>query len=181
MEQYDSPHDDEDLLVRLLIKERSKIVAYIRSIVFNHHLAEDVYQNVAVIVLRKRHLVEGDDKLLNWVLGVARLEALTAMRKRRGSELVFDEQLLDLLDSNWKQYVEREATTEVEMRETLESCLKRLPKKSKNILRLRYMEGLTGEKLAEKLDMKLNTAYVTLSRVHKALKECVKSRYRTEH
>ena len=181
MERQALVDSEEDELVRLLIRERVAILSYIRSIVFSHHLAEDIYQNVAVVVLRKREGVDRKDELLRWVFGVARLEALTALRKRGGTPASFDDHLLDLLDQTWNAQIERRSEDGFDIREALEHCMKQLTDRARQILRFRYEEGLSGEALAAKLDMKLNTAYVGLSRIHKQLRQCVDSAKQRHH
>lgn len=164
---------DNDKLVKLLIKERPTVLAYIRSIVLNHHLAEDVFQEVAVVVLRKRESIDLSGDLLRWVLGVARLESLTALRKRGATPLCYDGQFLDALDASWEEHIKENGTDQVEAREALGYCLQKLTDRARLILELRYKQGLSGEKLAARLDSKLNTAYVALSRIHKQLRTCV--------
>ncbi|MEN1680240.1 MAG: sigma-70 family RNA polymerase sigma factor [Planctomycetota bacterium] len=167
---------DDDQLVRLLISERRSILAYTQSIVLDRELAEDIYQNVAVVVLRKKDKVhesfEGESQgdLLRWVLRVARLEALTALRKRRTSAFVFSEQVLDVLDETWKSELAKESSSESEVSEALRTCLRRLTDRGRKILELRYSKGLSGQSLAAELGAELNTAYVALSRIHKQLR-----------
>ena len=167
--------DEQDELVRLLIRERSSIVAYARSIVFNRELAEDVYQNVAVVVLRKRDQVENTGDMLRWILGVARLESLTVLKKLKKTPKPFDEGLLDLLDQSWSEHLKERAADDSVREEALQHCVNKLTDRSRRMLSLRYAEGLSGEALAEKLGMQLNTAYVGLSRIHRQLRGCVES------
>ncbi len=166
---------DEDDLVRLLVTRRPTIIAYAMSIVMNRDLAEDVYQSVVVVVLRKREQVDLSRDVMRWIFGVTRVESLVALRKRGKSPQVFDEAVLELLDESWTKRLASENSAG-DVSEALRHCLKRITERSRKVLRLRYAEGLSGENLAEKLGVKLNTAYVTLSRIHKQLRTCIDAR-----
>ena len=173
---------NEDDLVRLLIAERRTIISYTRSIVFDQELAEDIYQNVAVVVLRKKDQVTESfdasqpNSLLRWVLRVARLEALTALRKRKSTPFVLSHEVIDALDKSWQEEIDQRRAAETEVHELLRQCVRQLTKRGQRILQIRYGKGLSGEALAAELGSELNTAYVALSRIHKQLRTCVGGR-----
>ena len=55
-------------------------------------------------------------------------------------------------------------------------CLEQLSPCAQNLVKLRYAEGVSGERLAEVVDRSLNTVYVALSRIHRSLGDCIKQR-----
>ncbi len=167
--------DDDDQFVRLLISKRSVIIAYARSIVFDRDLAEDIYQNVVLVAMRKRSQIDRTDDPLPWLLGVTRLESLDALRKRKKHQAVFDDQLLDLLESTWIKSIQEREQSDATPYEAIGHCLRKLTDRGRTIIKLRYVEGLKGEELANRLDAKLNTIYVALSRIHKQLRECIQN------
>lgn len=48
--------------------------------------------------------------------------------------------------------------------------------RSKQILHLRYTEGLTGIQVAEAIDVTVGSVYVALTRIYQALAECIQQR-----
>ena len=68
----------QERTIALLLSHRAMLLGYITSIVRDPDLAEDVFQNVAVVVLDKAGAVEADKDFPAWVRGVARLEELAA-------------------------------------------------------------------------------------------------------
>ena len=55
-------------------------------------------------------------------------------------------------------------------------CLEKLSPYARRVVELRYVEGLTGSRLAEALNRNLTAAYVAVSRINKTLAECVRNR-----
>ena len=49
-------HDD---LLRRLLSERDRLMGYLYSIMRDHHLAEDLLQNVSILVLKKGQDLQG--------------------------------------------------------------------------------------------------------------------------
>jgi RNA polymerase sigma-70 factor (ECF subfamily) len=163
---------DQESLMILLLRERVKLLAYIRAIVRDEHLAEDVYQDVAVLALRKREEINDQRHFLAWMRLTSRHRALKVLEQRR-HQVLLDESLLDLLDEQWVEHDERPSA---DLTEALRLCLERLTPRARNLIRLRYAEGISGERLAAGVDRSLNAVYVSLSRIHRSLGECIRRR-----
>jgi RNA polymerase sigma-70 factor, ECF subfamily len=65
-------------------------------------------------------------------------------------------------------------------RQALLLCLSRLAPADRELIRLRYAPTETGKGLAQKLGRPANSVYQSLSRVRRALLECVKRRLAAE-
>jgi RNA polymerase sigma-70 factor (ECF subfamily) len=163
---------DQESLMILLLRERIKLLAYIRAIVRDEHLAEDVYQDVAVLALRKCDEIEDQRHFLAWMRLTSRHRALKVLEQRR-KPILLDESLLDRLDEQW---AERDRKSSADLTEALQKCLERLSPRARNLVRLRYAEGISGERLAARVDKSLNTVYVSLSRIHRSLGDCIRRR-----
>jgi RNA polymerase sigma-70 factor (ECF subfamily) len=163
---------DQESLVILLLRERVKLLAYIRSIVRDGHLAEDVFQEVAVLALRKRDEIRGGRHFMAWMRLASRHRALKAVRGRE-RYLLMDEALLERLDEQWAQH---DLSPSADLLEALRHCLETLSPYARNLVGLRYAEGISGLRLSEVVDRSLNTVYVTLSRIHRSLGDCIRRR-----
>ena len=60
--------------------------------------------------------------------------------------------------------------------EALRICLEELTPRSQKIVRLRYGQGMKGAELAEVFQRPLNTIYVAVYRIHRALADCIRKR-----
>lgn len=161
---------DGNNLVQQLLKTRSLLMGYIVSIVNDDKLAEDIFQEVSMIAYQKRDDIKNEQHLMGWLRITARNKSLKAIKKRSQQRMVFDTSLLDQLEEGWQKYDSLENYDNIN---ALRHCLDRLSKHARAIVKLRYSDGISGQKLAELLNRKVNTIYVALSRIHKTLAECV--------
>lgn len=159
-----------DILVRTLLRNRAALVAYAVSIVCDDHLAEDIFQDVSVLAYQKLNDINDEKHLMAWLRLVIRQRGIKALQKRSRQPLKFDNSLLDLIDKHWQEYDDRENDENLT---AIRYCIDRLAPQARKLVKLRYVEGLSGKKLAESLGRQLNTVYVTLSRIHRVLAECV--------
>jgi RNA polymerase sigma-70 factor (ECF subfamily) len=161
----------ETELVDRLLKERARLLAYIWSIVRDGQLAEDVFQEVSLLAVRKRTEINCPAALPSWLRKAARLHALTALRRVSRTETLFSNDVLDSLDQAWDDH--QDESTKV-LADALQHCMARLTRRSKQIVALRYQGGLSGDQVADHLNMKVHSVYVALSRIHRSLRECMK-------
>ena len=159
----------QERAIGLLLSNRAMLLGYIVSIVRDLDLAEDVFQNVAVVVLKKAEAVKNVAEFAPWARRVARLEALTALRWRRRSPELLDEAVLDLLEGHWAA----RDTAATATRRALQDCLERLSPYARRLIALRYVDNFAPSHVAEQLNRSLNTIYVALSRTYRLLGECV--------
>lgn len=167
---------DGTTLVRSLAQLRPNILAYIVSIIGDRHQGEDVLQDVFASAYEKRHTIENEVHLARWLRVAARHLALNAIRDRK-TEPQFDSELLDLMDGHWEQYDFCETNDAIH---ALHECIGTLSPYAQQLVKLRYRQGLSGQHLAQHLGKKLNTVYVALTRIHRALAECVTRRLSSE-
>ena len=52
--------------------------------------------------------------------------------------------------------------------------MSKLGERARLLLQERYEKRLTGNRLAERVGLTINSAYATLTRLHRALEECVR-------
>lgn len=163
---------DHEVLVRLLLGQRAMLLGYLSSLVRDAHLAEDLFQEIALVILKKGHELSDASGFPLWARKIARLEALNALRRKQRAPRPLDEAVLDVLDRQWEASDE----TASPAADALRACLQRLPPRSRQLVEMRYRDGVSGRALAEKVSQPVNTVYVTLARVHRALAECIRGR-----
>ena len=162
-------------IVRCLMRDRAKLFAFIWAIVQDEHLAEDVLQDVSALVLEKQAEIKSETHLLAWLRRAARFKAFQAIDKRKRRPMVLDEKVIDLLERDWARIDHQASGDRVD---ALRACLAKLSPYAARLIRLRYVEGLSGQRLAEAVERKTETIYVALSRTHRVLRECIERRLR---
>lgn len=167
----------QDTALRALLSRRAMLIGYILSIVRDPHLAEDIFQNVALLVVKKGIRVETEAGFISWLRKTARYQALNAMQKQSNAPRPLDESVLESLEEHWRARDVDPSSTSVD---ALRECLKTLTPRARRLVDLRYGENLDGSRLSEILSRPLNTVYVALSRIHRTLAECVNFRLSRE-
>lgn len=168
---------DQEQIVAGLMRHRSRTFAYIWAIVRDDHLAEDVFQEVSILALRKRDDIDDADHLPNWLRQTARNCARNTVRSEAKRPRVFNDSVLDLLDGQWGTADRDDSAASLD---ALRHCLDQLSPYARSLIRLRYHDDLTGQALADAAGKPMNTVYVALTRTHKTLAACVRERINTD-
>jgi len=161
---------DHDTLLRTLLAERAKMLAYIRALVRRRETAEDVFQDVCVIALEKREQIIDATHLAAWLRTTARLRAMNVLRKLQNRQQSLNDSVLNSLDAVWEQH---DATPASALADALNDCVQTLGEKARKLLQSRYADGLSVGQIARSINRPVNSLYVSLSRIHSALADCV--------
>src|SRR6476646_5460513 len=162
--------DQEQLLLRSVLSERLKLLAYLRSIVRRRDMAEDLFQDLCVLVLQKSDEITDLAHLPAWLRTASRQLAMNALRKHGNRNLPLGEKVFELMEPHWQKL---DGLSSSSMSDALETCLAGLTVSARQILQKRYADGLTGEELSQFLGRPIGSLYTTLSRIHKKLAECI--------
>jgi RNA polymerase sigma-70 factor (ECF subfamily) len=164
---------NQQQVVQTLLAARMRVSAAVWVIVRDAHAAEDIFQDVAVKALSADVQFDREPQLISWAQITARHQALNWLRSRKGHVLALDETVLELIEREWAPEAMR---PEGERIEALRLCLEELPDQSRQILRLRYFEGYSCEEVSRAVGAGLDAVYQRLSRLHRALRECIQKR-----
>ncbi|MBI1372361.1 MAG: sigma-70 family RNA polymerase sigma factor [Phycisphaera sp.] len=162
---------DQDSVVRWLLKEQPMVLAYIRGVVGDEHLADDVFQNLTVLALHKHAEIEDDEHLPGWVRNAARYEALNLVRKRGRQRLVINTDAMELLNAEWESY---DTTPGGAVVDTLRKCMEHLTPNARKMVELRYIQGMSSGAVADALQRRADSVYRALIRIRKTLAECIR-------
>jgi len=150
-------------------KAHTVVSGYIRSIVIDFHLAEDLLQETAATVAEKFGEYDNSKPFLPWTLGIARNKVLHALRTSAHNRLVFDENVVEQLSLT---YVELQPEA-AKMQIALERCVDRIRGRSKRLLEMRYTRDQTASAIAEAVGLTAGAVTVALHRIRKTLRDCV--------
>jgi RNA polymerase sigma-70 factor (ECF subfamily) len=157
--------------VRRTMERRTELLAYARAIVVDWSLAEDVFQEALVVAIEKGPDLPDDAAFGRWMREVIRRIALDALGRRQRSPRLMDPQLLELLEPAWER---EDAQWGGDLRQSLRRCMDKLGDRARLLLQERYQKRLTGSRLAERVGLTINSAYATLTRLHRVLEECMR-------
>ena len=164
---------DSKTIVRVLMQQRDRLFAYIWSIVGDAHLAEDVLQEVSLLAMENGGEVADEVRLAAWLRHAARNKALEAVRRRSRQPTPLDEAILEAMEPDWQQY---DALEESELVDLLRTCVKQLTANNQRIVTLRYVDGLKSNEIARRLHRNVSAVYQAITRIHRALSECMSRR-----
>lgn len=167
---------DREEIAETLLRGRLSLIAFYGVITHDHHAAEDVYQDVCVKAFAGKMDLEFEsiDKLLSWARVTGRNRAIDLVKARDGRYVGLSPQLLDVLAASWKGRTDHPNLG----RSALKECLERLTARSREIVRLRYFDGLRSGDVARAMAVDVNTFYRALTRIHRQLANCVRGKVR---
>ncbi len=151
------------------------VSGYIRSMVIDFHLAEDVLQETAATVAEKFDTYDRSRPFLPWALGIAKNKILHALRTSSRDRLVFDENIVTQLSVTYAE-LQPDAS---DMQIALERCVERVQGRSKKLLEMRYVREQTAGAIAAATGMAVGAVTVSLHRIRKALSECMEQQLAT--
>lgn len=168
--------EDEDLILRIAARDevalellmesmQIRIFSFIRKIVRDDHLAEEVTQDTFLTIWENASRFDGRRQLVPWIFGIARNLARTASRStaRRSRHLA----PLDWWDGIENSSTHADAHTKVELQlliEQIRSAVATLAPCYQGVLELRLRRNMTYKEIAKVCDIPLGTVK---SRLHK--------------
>jgi RNA polymerase sigma-70 factor (ECF subfamily) len=157
-----------------LMEHRSRLHAFVYAFVRDPHLAEDVLQEVAVVLFEKySDFLPGSD-FGAWAREIAYREILSARRAEWRARRHLD---LGLAHEIWKAFQRRRTAAEpVVHREALRRCLGGLADSVRRVLDLRYAAGLSSVEIAARLRRTAQAVDAMVYRTKRALADCVRRR-----
>ena len=164
---------DESTIVRVLIRDRIRILSWIDSFLSDAQLAEDCYQDLCAAAVVKDQRFEVEAHLLRWTLRVGRNKSIDLARRRTRQPAILDDDVLQALETRWFSDSSGARRAQAERVEKLRHCLGTLSDNSRRIVELRYVDSLKSARIAELLGRKVESVYRALARAHVALRECM--------
>jgi RNA polymerase sigma factor (sigma-70 family) len=158
---------EPDAIVQVLLRERLRITALAAAVIRDVHTADDIFQQVVLGALEARSRFRDAEHVLAWSYRAARHRALDLARGRQLHSL--PDEVLDKLESRWAD----SAAPGSDRDEALHRCLARLAAPARELLQMRYADGLTAAAIADRLRRTPGAVYQNLCRIHRSLRECV--------
>ena len=175
----DIPKTEE--FVGLLTENQRRLYVYILSLLGNPTDADEVLQDVNLVLWRKSDEFTPGTNFVAWALKTAYFEVLAFRKKRRREQLRFEPELVETLAD--------EAAAEIDSfehkRRALSVCMAKLSERDRGLLNLRYGLGNTAAAasigdLAAQVGRTVHATYQALHRIRGSLLECMRRRIAAE-
>lgn len=157
-------------LIQVLTQYQSMIQAYAYAIVRDHHLAEDVYQEVATIVASRSDGLPEGEGVVPWLREIARRKALELRRKAKRVGILLSDEVLEAIGPAFEATADDDG---VELRSAMAICVEKLPPEARIVVEGRYGSERSCEELAEEIGRSVQGVYGLLKRLRQTLSRCV--------
>ncbi|MEM6278742.1 MAG: sigma-70 family RNA polymerase sigma factor [Verrucomicrobiota bacterium] len=170
--------DRHDEFMMLFLENQPRIYGYIRSLLFQKADADDVMQETASVLWRKFDDFERGTQFDRWALRTAyhQVRYFRQKKARESKRLQFSDDLVELLSTDVVPILD---STE-DAAAALESCLRKLAEKDRQLIALRYEEGGTNRAVARTVGKSESVVSRNLSRIYESLMRCIAMKLKLE-
>ena len=156
-----------------ITENRSRILAVILAMVHDFDIAEDLFQETVLEILKSEDRFDPTRSFAIWSCGIAKNVVRQYWRRQKQApasgitDMIADLALISAEgdDDLWRH--ERLA---------LRRCFQKLPERMQKLLILRYGHNFKGQELAESAAFRIGSIRTTLSRLRRQLRQCIKAR-----
>jgi RNA polymerase sigma-70 factor (ECF subfamily) len=187
--------DRHEEFLKLFLTHQADLRAFIGSVLRQSAARDDVVQETALVLWRKFDTYDASRSFGAWARGIASNLVRQRLEKEGRHARSLPPEVLPALvaayDRTAGDFVTagafgEEGTSEFAQgdspaqsrRDALELCLKELPDKSRSLLAMRYEEGLSSVKAAERVGSTVDAVHKALSRIRLKLEACIERRLR---
>jgi len=165
-------NDDQrrDAFARLFAQHDRWLFAYLVSLLGSSAAAEEVFQEVCVVLWREHATFELGTDFVRWVSVIAHHQVQRYRRQKRRIGPQLSDAVVDLLS---RDAVERVDLLE-SRRDALRGCLQKLPDNDQQLIHQCYGDSRQSFKdAAERLGRPVNSVYKALVRIRRVLYQCI--------
>ena len=152
---------DENALVILINRHQSKIYGFIYSKIDDRDLADDVFQDTFLKVIKtlKSNSYNEEGKFLPWVNRIAHNLIIDHFRKNKRIPIVENGDDYDMLSTIrvYDECIETKMIT-AQIHADIKNLIEYLPEEQKDVLKMRHYAEMSFKEIAEQTNVSINTA-----------------------
>lgn len=167
---------DQNAYADIVDLYKDKIYRLCYRMLGNRHEAEDIAQEAFIRAYVNIHTYNPNMKFSSWLYRIATNLAIDKIRKKK-PDAYLDEEIsgTDGL-TMYSQLSSNEASPEetlesMELQETVQKAIEKLPEKYRSVIVLKYIEDLSLQEISEILDLPLGTVKTRIHRGREALRK----------
>jgi RNA polymerase sigma-70 factor (ECF subfamily) len=168
---------DQSAMRSLYVRHNVRLYHFIARLVTDAGRAEDLVSEVFVEVWRQANRFEGRSQVSTWMLSIARFKALSALHRRRDTQL--DQTAMELIedsaDTPEEMILSRERSAQLRI------CLAQMSRDHREILDLVYYQEKSIEEVAEVIQIPKNTVKTRMFYARKRLAQLLSAHGDFDH
>ena len=153
---------DQSAISKLIERHSRRVRDYIRMMVKDAGLAEDIFQETFIKAVRV--IDEGrytdNGRFLSWVLRIAHNQVIDYFRAQKQNRQVSESNagynILGTLRFAENSIEDRMVSSQIEA--DIRALVELLPQEQRDVVRMRYYDGLSFKEIAEQTGVSINTA-----------------------
>ncbi|MBN1186034.1 MAG: sigma-70 family RNA polymerase sigma factor [Bacteroidales bacterium] len=153
---------NQSSLEALISRHKDRVYTYILLIVKNQQLAEDLFQDTFVKVIKSLHKgkYRDDGKFIAWVIRIAHNLAIDYFRKEKQLNTVSDEDVNGRVfnSKNLADSTIEDDLIDTQISNDVRNLVDKLPDDQKQVILLRHYGGLSFKEIADQTNVSINTA-----------------------
>ena len=153
---------DRSAISRLIERHSRRVRNYIRMMVKDHDLTEDIFQETFIKAVRV--IDEGryhdNGKFLSWVLRIAHNQVIDHFRNHRQNHTVTEsDKGYDVLGTlQFADHSIEDALVSEQIERDIRGLIEQLPDEQREVVRMRYFANMSFKEIAEQTGVSINTA-----------------------
>lgn len=153
---------DRNAISRLIERHSRRVRDYIRMMVKDGDVAEDIFQETfikAVRVIDERRYADSG-KFLSWVLRIAHNQVIDYFRAQRQNKTVTEAEAgYDVLGTlRFAEKTVEDDLVRTQIERDVRALIELLPEEQREVVMMRYFSGLSFKEIAGNTDVSINTA-----------------------
>ena len=168
--------DCNDDFLRSFLTNEPDLRAFIRSLIRDSHVADDVFQEVALTCWRKFDSYDKQRSFGAWARGIAANKIMQMWDRAGRQPVAFSPETVEAILAAFDR-TEEDASLRIE---ALRECVQGLPAKSQQLLSYRYEQSLKPDKIAVLIKASRDAVYKALARIRTGLADCVRRRLESQ-
>lgn len=146
----------------LINRHKSKVFSYIMMVMKKRELAEDIFQDTFIKVIKSLHAgkYSEEGRFVSWVMRIAHNLIIDFYRKNKNLKTISDDETEVPLFNSTK-FSEKNIEDELvldQVHKDLHVVVDQLPKEQRDVVILRYYRDYSFKEIAEQTSVSINTA-----------------------
>ncbi len=153
---------EQSSIEKLINKYKDKVYTYILLMVKNEHLAQDIFQETFIKVIKSLHKgkYQESGKFVSWVIRIAHNLIIDYFRKNKQTRFYSnDDYEMDIFNS--QKFSDKTIEDDIvkdQIVNDVKKLIEYLPEEQKEVVLLRHYGGLSFKEIAEQTGVSINTA-----------------------
>lgn len=151
----------ENAFEQLVRRHTDRVYGYVRMMVKDHQLAEDIFQDVFVkaVTTMKKGRYNEEGKFLPWILRIAHNLVIDTFRKNKRFPTVDGGPEFDVFNViKDEDKIADEVIIEDQINNDLRKLIEFLPEEQKTVLKMRHFQEMSFKEIAKDTGVSINTA-----------------------